>query len=282
MKEPAESVPISALKLMLHPSSNSKILIIGARSTNFPGEFRDDHRIIFWDSTDPSTRNKTKIPEDVRVIIFTRFVSHSSIQKIKKITPSNVRLMNYVQGTGEIKAMLRTIDTGGEGNPRVEEKSGETQKRGQVREFLLTNADFKARNAVAEIRRLFRKAMGVGLKTTERSVEQAFYALRKKARERQNEATGAEDSIVPATSIEPPPLVEIPQPEIGPRREPSPTTSNLDQSIEILKAFVGQLQLASLALEELLADYDRLKNTESEVHHLREMLASLLARLDSK
>ncbi len=87
-------------------NDGGKLLIIGGRATNFTENLREHPRFIFWDSVDPDTRHKTKIPSDVVVIIFARFIKHKIYRRIKKIVPSDVLVLQFPLQTGQIREVL--------------------------------------------------------------------------------------------------------------------------------------------------------------------------------
>lgn len=83
---------------------DGEILVVGGRNTNFARELREHPRFIFWDSTDPDTKRKTKIPVRVHLVILTRFIGHGSLyHRIVNMLPSEVRMVNFPFSTGQIR-----------------------------------------------------------------------------------------------------------------------------------------------------------------------------------
>lgn len=278
---------LDTIRLQLQLDTRAKVLIVGGRGANFPERFRRDSRLVFWDSTDPATHKRDKIPADVKVVIVTRFISHSLFARLKSMIPPGVKLLKYAQGTGRIKDLLESVEIGKEEKRMIDPGAREAgvdssvlepagggrrpltkAKRGTLSRFVRENADFSAEDALAEIDRLFGKAKAQGLETTQRSLGNAFYHLRKrlKGQKRAVPALAGEMPETPPGSI-PAELAAVP-PKIS------------EDSLRVLRDFVGQLQIAAIALEELLAEHDRLKRIEQEVQRLRSVMAPLLAALN--
>ncbi len=86
-----------------------KVLVVGGRSTNFPSRFRENPRFIFWDSTQPNTLRRAKIPAHVTHVITARFIPHKLTFHLRKIMPLGVRLVNSIEGTGRINEFLDVV-----------------------------------------------------------------------------------------------------------------------------------------------------------------------------
>lgn len=74
-------------------ASGNRILVIGGRSTYFSREVREDPKFIFWDSIDPDTYNKQRIPRHVTLILFSRFVKHKLDEQVRAMAPPGVRIV---------------------------------------------------------------------------------------------------------------------------------------------------------------------------------------------
>lgn len=179
--------------------STDRILIVGGRTTNFPESLRRLDQLIFWNSTDPETERKSKIPEGVKLIIITRFVSHTLLTRIRGLASEGVRILHH-QSTGRIKEVLRSLGISKENamtkrrhreeeehaeeiRPRMTEKKAK-RERGWLEKFVRQHADFSAESGIREIERLYTKIIMEfedGDITTERSVGSCFYRLRKEA-----------------------------------------------------------------------------------------------------
>ncbi len=94
----------------IDPATVGKVLVVGGRSTNFPRQFYQNSRFIFWESTQPSTLRRKRIPMGVTHVVISRFISHKVILHLKKIMPTGVRFVNAIDGTGRISEFLEAVD----------------------------------------------------------------------------------------------------------------------------------------------------------------------------
>lgn len=264
---------------------DDKILIVGGRSTNFPDRLRAHPQLIFWDSTDPVTARQLKIPVGVRVIITTRFVDHALIARIQSLAESaGVERYPGTLGTGEIKTLLgRALG--------ISEDVG----RGELKDFVIRHARFDTDMGTTEIKRLYELAQKQGIPTTQDSVGQAFYRLRREWRQNRRTILARREELK---------LQEVEPEGARPRKTPAPSPApavpegHVEQSIEVLRDLAGRLlgsidelrkwldqfQLASVALEEVLQDHARLRLIEADYARLQKMegeMRDLRARLDS-
>lgn len=114
----------------LRTNPNSKVLIIGGKTTNFPESLRDNPRLVFWDSIDPHTRVHKKIPEGVRIILTTRFISHKLVWRVRKLLPEGVIFVTKPQGTGMIRKLFEEERIGSESEKTKTRKTApKTAKR---------------------------------------------------------------------------------------------------------------------------------------------------------
>src|SRR4051812_37312223 len=68
------------------------ILVVGSRSTNFSPELRHPPRLHFWDSTDAKIETRM-LPDNARVIICTRFISHAVFARVHRFADKRRLLM---------------------------------------------------------------------------------------------------------------------------------------------------------------------------------------------
>lgn len=95
----------AALKRRLSDGGN--ILVVGARSSNFSPELRQHPRITIWDSTDPRTPTRTP-PDNTKVIICTRFIAHKTFGRLQQFASKRRLLMlPGLNNTGEIKDVIQ-------------------------------------------------------------------------------------------------------------------------------------------------------------------------------
>jgi len=92
--------------------NGGRALFLGIGAEQVPQEFRDHPRLIFWDSDSPQIKNANfdELPVRTKVVVATRFLSHSTFNKAEKFcrrANGNVVFMGKLSGTGEITKMLR-------------------------------------------------------------------------------------------------------------------------------------------------------------------------------
>lgn len=106
-----KTVSVFAEEHHIDPATVGKVLVVGGRSTNFPGRFYQNPRFVFWGSTQPCVLRRRKIPAGVTHVIITRFVSHKLILHLRKIMPPGVRFVNRVDGTCAISQFLEAVES---------------------------------------------------------------------------------------------------------------------------------------------------------------------------
>lgn len=245
-----------------------KILIVGGRVSNFPQEIRFHPQLIFWHSTDPDILRKEKIPEAVRLILFTRFVAHKLSNRIRSITPEGVKIVSHVQTTGVIKNILKSLGILAE----VEEAQEEVEERTKrfvetfkarlepavLDKFVSANANFDAEKVQEEIRRLFGQAESAGLPATEQSIRECFYRLRAELKR---------EAFM---------LRSAPPPERAVPKDAEEAEAYLKEFIQRLRPLTEEAQAAAVALDYILADRERLLKLEKEIQVFKEMMRQLL------
>jgi hypothetical protein len=176
----------------LVPHIDSKLLIVGGKPSNFPDEIRRNPRLIFWDSIDPETVRRQKIPAGVTAIVCTRFVDHAIVERINAIVPKGVKVIKGVRGTGQIRRAIATVLPDDEKeNPDMDDanENGEPvgahvmplrkPLRGELVTFMRRQADLGVSKPSAEIDRLAELARHLGLQTTRVSISNSFFRLRR-------------------------------------------------------------------------------------------------------
>ena len=83
------------------------VLVVGARSINFPDAYRKNPRITIWDAIEDHDHERP--PHNTRAIICLRFISHPLYSKLNRFRHERQAFMiNGLSTTAEIKAILAT------------------------------------------------------------------------------------------------------------------------------------------------------------------------------
>ncbi|MST04082.1 MAG: hypothetical protein EXS49_00740 [Candidatus Pacebacteria bacterium] len=243
-------------------SRQHRILILGGKGSNFPDDIRGNSQFLFWDSTDPRTKTKDKVPAGVKVVISTKFVGHALLARVRSVLPNGVRFLNFTQGTGKINKLLREVVKRHHGEivsqvtsikvPQSESDNHSPSENIAIhnngslvakedsalsltpRDFVRAKADFSCRLKVLEVDRLFALSKKQGHKFSRSSIASAFYSLHRK----QNEA---KEAVVTATKSCPPPLLEKNIPIIP---ENNTSLENLFLQVEAAKALFDEALIA--------------------------------------
>jgi len=149
------------------------LLVVGARTTNIDPAWREHPRVVFWDSTDPSTA-RSDVPTNARAIIYTRWVSHAVTDRlIKTARDRKLTIFPMITSTHTLNDKI------GEVLGVALEKKGTRPTRGALQDFVLKQANF-ANTPSAEGARLFALARESGLATTPNSVMECLRRIRRK------------------------------------------------------------------------------------------------------
>ncbi len=188
-----------------------KVVVVNGREKDFtPWMNQHPHIkecVIFMSDDD----RRDSVPAGVKGVLFGKYVSHSDRSRLESIAHKHgVTFVRCFKNSGELKTFLEisvlvdsipavnisTIKTTLEevvqtASPVLEsrdqlqvsaiegEKVAEKQKKGGVKEFVFSNANFQAVSVKEEAKRLFQLATSKNLQTTEASLSQALYVLRK-------------------------------------------------------------------------------------------------------
>lgn len=240
---------------------NEKVLIIGGRSSNFPPDLLNHHRLVFW--LGHKGLKKPKFPERVGAVICTRFVSHKLYNRVRDMAEkAGAKFLEGLYGTGELRIELQKFLPGLEEvtlqptqatpptitaqapliltpEPEKEEKMEEVKQkveRGVLARFIEANADFSAKPSV-ETKRLYELAVERDINTTPSAVTSGFYLKKRKAR------------LIPAK-----------------------TTAKRGDSTKLLEEFISMSELAAVAFRELVEEN---KALSAEIAQLRQELGAL-------
>lgn len=247
-----------------------KILIVGATHGNL-GKWHDlnDPRLVVWPSTSRRTARRA-VPGDVGLVIMTRFWDHSTNKWLRNSLPRTATFYSKHVSTGELKDFLETVYTPPQPRQEIapvvfrqqvvvlkpvmpvaspivvaeveEKKMGEekvvvsasSKEKGDVVNFVRSNADFDTKSPSIELARLEALASEKGVPTTRASLANCFY----KERKRQRGAASA-------------------------------TTPRRRDSNELLKEFTGSCELVRVAVVEILEENKKL---QEEVRQLKAAL----------
>jgi len=93
----------------LQPLSNGgNVLIVGAKASNFDEEIRTHPRVIMWDSQNQHWSDKD-IPQNVRAIFMTRFISHATSTKLLTEARKKQLTIFNPDGTGRIVRQVKEL-----------------------------------------------------------------------------------------------------------------------------------------------------------------------------
>jgi hypothetical protein len=251
------------VKRYLHDGGT--VLIVGARSSNFPERIRQHPRITVWDTTDPDIWGTKQPPATTRVIICLRFISHSLFGKLKRYaTKANALMMPGLNNTGEIKQVVSiALDIAEpEPPPLPKPQNLEISKTHPKpppmtsREFVRAHGDITHLPSLAEARRLHRLAVEHGYPFSTSALVQQIGALKRLA---PPPVKPAPLDIVDDTRPEP-----EPEPELEER-----VTTGIGEALRLIDEVVVGLGLVREAVQKVELDG---KKTEATISALRRVL----------
>jgi len=82
------------------------VLIVGARSANFPDQYRRHPRITVWDALEEHDNDRP--PENTRAIICLRYISHLLYGRLNRFAKTRQAYLVALQTTADIKVVLTT------------------------------------------------------------------------------------------------------------------------------------------------------------------------------
>lgn len=90
---------------------NSKILVVGGRTTNLQRQAREHPRVIVWESTHlQGRREPPTLPSNVSVVMLSRFCSHHVTDYLRSETKkSGAFLFSGLLQTGQIRSHMATL-----------------------------------------------------------------------------------------------------------------------------------------------------------------------------
>lgn len=268
-------------------TGGGNLLVVGARSTNFPDVIRNHPRIRVWDSTDPASDNR-EIPENTRVIICTRFVAHALFGRLHKFAAKkHILMVPGLGNTGEIKEVVRIAlnipveftepapaepadaqeiapmqsahsepdapDT----STDVDAVAAVPHKKGALKEFVQANLNLQ-RGPADEARRILPLAKEAGFNTTTHAaIAQTIYVLRNPAGLR---------AVKPETAA-PAPVIAVP--------------SNIGEALRLLDDAMAVLTLVREAVIKVKSDDEQTQDTMRQLRGFLErapVAASMPAR----
>lgn len=89
--------------------NGGRALFLGIGAEQVPETYRDNPRLLFWDSDSPQIQKKSfdELPVRTRVVVCTRFLPHRTTEQAKELCrKTGVLFMGKLSGTGEIAKML--------------------------------------------------------------------------------------------------------------------------------------------------------------------------------
>ncbi|RME59543.1 hypothetical protein D6779_03945 [Candidatus Parcubacteria bacterium] len=88
--------------------SDSLVVIVGGKASNFRKGVRDNPRFVFFDSTDPSAQ-RAEVPDGAGCVLVTRFVAHKLMARIREeAQKKNIPVFGPL-GTGVIGEFLEAL-----------------------------------------------------------------------------------------------------------------------------------------------------------------------------
>lgn len=250
-------------------NEGEKALVFGCR--------KDDMRA--WLDKNPAMKERVVIVEEddwsrtnslrgAKGLLFARHVSHSEKERLSEIAKKHgVFFTRFFVNTGELKSFLEMSVILSPINGTAEEKVKTGQetasaasipatdtlhkaKSGELKEFLLVNADFQTNTPMVEFNRLLKLAKEGGLGTTYKSIEVCFYRLR--GGRLQKTADQSDSAKRPHHKDEP--------------------TRILQKYLESITTFQNDSILAGVALKELV---EQVTSLEEKVRTLKKENAAL-------
>lgn len=230
---------------------DEKVLVVAGRKKDFQ-PWIDRHpkiqnSIIF--AFEDENVSREVIPVGVKGILFERHLNHPDSERLKKSAQKNgvlftrffsrkIELTNFL----ELSILVNGQPAGVQKNLEMREEkvvdsqsigaSEVVQKRevGEVKNFVLANADFKPKVTKEEITRLFDLSKEKGIQTTWKSLEVAFYTARR--------------TLNISSSI---PTNKSKKEKVG-----KTSRSILADYVNVVREFNGASEIAAVAIKELL------------------------------
>ncbi len=175
--------------------AGGKVLVVGGGTENLPTKYTNHPQLLFWDDNVQGHEHK-EVPANVRVIMWTRWISHSTAGRLNEAVIRRRLLKFPLLRTGELKALLAEIvqeasmEIKNEQEVQVPQEAVrvvefERQKSGTVRGFVRTNFNpnlkYSERGVISEEgKRLFELAQVNEIRTTYGSVVEALRVTLKK------------------------------------------------------------------------------------------------------
>ena len=103
---------INVARKILDDRPETKILIIGGRTTNIQREARQHPRVLCWESTELQSKNASApiMPTSVSVVIITRFCSHVLFHNVKRQAEQRrAFVFGGFKQTGEMRHILQEL-----------------------------------------------------------------------------------------------------------------------------------------------------------------------------
>lgn len=188
-------------------NEGEKALLLGCHKREFEAWF-EKHPVIkerVLALCEDDMNKMSAIPTDIKGILFCRHINHADSNRIKALAEKNgVFSTKFFPRTAEAKTFLemstivdrpskvvlvdtKPVSAPAQTQPVVEQVAPPIQakpteahkpKKGELRDFILENADFSAR-AMVERSRLMELAKSIGLATTPKSIEISFYNVKR-------------------------------------------------------------------------------------------------------
>lgn len=185
----------------LTPLTHGTVLIVGVKASNFDEEIKTHPRVIIWDSQNEHWHAK-ELPSNTRAVFMTRFIGHSAFNHIVRDARKRQITIFNPNGTGIIARQVKELLSIDRVQPTTQETitvvNHTTTDTRQIKNKLKPLHQFidfsKTNHANAEI--LYKKAVEMGIPTTERSLEQSIGKVR-----REMHGTAVPKSIQPKVDV---------------------------------------------------------------------------------
>ena len=178
----------------LTPLTHGSVLIVGVKACNFDDEIKNHPRVILWDSQNEHWTNKS-LPDNTRAVFMTRFIGHTSFEKIVSEARKRQITIFNPEGTGMIALRVRqllSLTTSTEAPVMAETPEKTFGKLKPLIPFI----DYTKSN-VENARELMIKADQMSITTTEASLAHMISIERKK----QSGVTAVPRSIQPKLDV---------------------------------------------------------------------------------
>lgn len=191
-----------------------RILVVGGGMSDLPPAYQNHPQVLIWDDNKQG-HSQREVPSNVRVIIYNRWISHATAQRLSEAARSLRALKFPMLRTRDIKTLLSEVvqaDPSEEPAAKIEEaiiaaeqfemqpaeespvvkkqdKRKESPLRDFVAKFMDPKIDYTQRGAIRqEGQRLIEIAKREGVKTTPLSLTNAVGILAKQLRKSRGEA----------------------------------------------------------------------------------------------